>query len=128
MKRIMVILVLAALGLSSAVSQTKVSKDSGPVKVDNSITQPVSVKSPPPEYPEKARKAGIEGTVYVNILVDKEGNVKKAVVKKSDSKVLNNAALTAAKQWSFKPAEKLGKPVETWVVVPFKFRLKDEPK
>jgi protein TonB len=77
-----------------------------------------------PEYPEIAKRAGLEGTVYVKVLVDKEGKPKKAVVIKTDAELFNQAAIDAALKSVFSPAIQNNKPVTVWVVVPFKFQLK----
>jgi protein TonB len=90
--------------------------------------EPIPIKSPAPRYPDIAQRAGLEGTVYVKLWVDREGKVKKAVVLKSDAEVFNEAAIEAGKQWVFTPAQQQGKPVQVWVAVPFKFRLKDAGK
>lgn len=90
--------------------------------------EPVPIKSPAPKYPDIALRAGLEGTVYVKLWVDREGKVKKAVVLKSDAEVFNDAAVEAGRQWVFTPAQQQGKPVQVWVAVPFKFRLKDAAK
>ena len=44
---------------------------------------PEAVKQIQPKYPDLATRAGLEGTVWVKIWVDKEGKPKKAVVQKS---------------------------------------------
>ncbi len=85
--------------------------------------QPVPVKQVQPEYPEIARRAGVEGTVWVKILVDKEGKAKKAVVMKSDAEIFNEPAVNAAKQWVFTPAMMNNGPVAVWAAVPFRFKL-----
>ena len=85
--------------------------------------QPVPVKQVAPEYPEVARRAGVVGTVWVKILVNKEGKAEKVVIMKSDSEIFNDAALAAAKQWVFTPATLNNGPVEAWAVIPFRFRL-----
>ncbi len=85
--------------------------------------QPVPVKQVSPEYPEIARKASVEGTVWVKILVDKEGKAKKAVIMKSDSEIFNEAAQKAALQWVFTPAMMNNGPVAVWAAVPFRFKL-----
>ena len=85
--------------------------------------QPVPVKQVQPEYPEIARRAGVEGTVWVKILVDKEGKAKKAVVMKSDAEIFNEPAINAAKQWVFTPAMMNNGPVAVWAAVPFRFKL-----
>lgn len=85
--------------------------------------QPVPVKQVNPEYPEIARRAGVEGTVWVKILVDKEGKAKKAVVMKTDNEIFNESAIEAAKKWVFTPAMMNNGPVAVWAAVPFRFKL-----
>lgn len=85
--------------------------------------QPVPIKSPSPQYPEIARRAGVEGTVWVKIWVDKEGKPVKAIVQKSDAELFNQPAIDAAMQWRFTPAVMNNGPVAVWVSIPFKFRL-----
>ena len=85
--------------------------------------QPVPVKQVQPEYPEIARRASVEGTVWVKILVDKEGKAKKAVVMKSDAEMFNEPAIQAALQWVFTPAMMNNGPVAVWAAVPFRFKL-----
>lgn len=84
---------------------------------------PQVVVSVPPVYPDLAKRAGIEGTVYVKILVSKEGKPIKAVVVKSDSEVFDQPAVDAAMKFVFTPAIQHKAPVMVWVVVPFRFRL-----
>ena len=88
--------------------------------------EPTVKKSVNPAYPEEAKAKGIEGKVYVSILVDTAGKVKEAKIVKSENEVFNTAALEAAKQWIFSPALKDGKPVEAWVTMPFMFKLADK--
>lgn len=85
--------------------------------------QPIPGSSPAPEYPEIARRAGVEGTVWVKIWVDKEGLPKKAVILKSDAELFNKPAIDAAMKWKFTPAIMNNGPVSVWVSIPFKFRL-----
>ncbi|MBI1804798.1 MAG: TonB family protein [Ignavibacteria bacterium] len=84
---------------------------------------PVPVKQVQPSYPEIARRASVEGTVWVKILVDKEGKAKKAVIMKSDAEIFNEPALEAARQWVFTPALMNNGPVAVWAAVPFRFKL-----
>lgn len=85
--------------------------------------QPEVVKGVQPDYPEIAKRAGIEGSVYVKILLDKEGKPKKAVVLKSDAEMFNQPAIDASMKFLFTPAIQDKKPVEIWVVIPFRFKL-----
>ncbi len=85
--------------------------------------QPVPVKQVSPEYPDIAKRAGVEGTVWVKILVDKEGKAKKALIVKSDAEMFNDPAIKAALQWVFTPAMMNNGPVAVWAMVPFHFKL-----
>ena len=53
-----------------------------------------------PEYPPIAIAAKITGTVQVRILVDKEGNVKRACAA-TGHPILKEAAVRAARKWRF---------------------------
>jgi protein TonB len=83
---------------------------------------PVPISVPPPDYPEMARMADVEGTVMVRALVGKDGNVKEAIVA-NGIPMLNDAAIEAVKKAKFKPALQQHRPVAVWVVIPMKFKL-----
>ena len=87
--------------------------------------QPQIVKRVIPKYPDMAIRAGLEGTVWVKILVDKDGMPKKAVVIKSTAELFNDEAVKAAMGFIFTPAVMNNGPVKVWVSIPFKFTLKD---
>jgi protein TonB len=90
---------------------------------------PSPTKQVPPKYPEDAKKQGIQGKVYLKVLIGTDGVPKDARVIKSDAVQLDSAALKSCMQWRFKPATYKGEPVEIWVVIPFNFVLdKDKPK
>jgi len=86
--------------------------------------EPQIVKRVNPVYPEIARKAGLEGTVWVKIWVGKDGKPQKVVIQKSASEIFDQAAIDAANQYLFTPAMIQNKPVDVWVSIPFHFRLK----
>jgi len=88
--------------------------------------KPQPLYSPKPEYPERARVAEMEGQAIVEALVDIDGKVIDVrLVKKSGFKELDQAAMNAARCWTFSPAEQRGKPVRVWVNIPFNFRLNE---
>lgn len=76
------------------------------------------------EYPELARRAGIEGQVIIRVLVDGSGKIKKTLVEYSDNEMLNNAAINAIKGATFTPAIQNGQPIQCWVSIPIKFKLR----
>ena len=112
-----------ASGGQVAVQQDIKIEDEDPADFVPVEKQPVPVKQVQPEYPDLARRAGLEGTVWVKILVDKEGKAKKAVIMKSDAEAFNDVAIKAALQWVFTPAMMNNGPVAVWAAVPFRFKL-----
>lgn len=74
-------------------------------------------------YPEIAKRAGVEGKVYILAFVDENGNVTKAQVLKGLGAGLDEAALDAIKQTKFKPGKQRGKPVKVQVSIPIVFKL-----
>lgn len=74
-------------------------------------------------YPEIAKRAGIEGTVYVLAYLNKKGDVVKVEVAKGMPGGLNEAAIDAVKKTKFTPGKQRGKPVNVKVMIPIKFRL-----
>ena len=85
--------------------------------------EPVVLLSSIPEYPELAKRANLEGNVFVKVLINKEGKVQKALLEKASDELFIQAALEAAKKWVFTPALMNGQPVPVWISIPFHFRL-----
>ena len=74
-------------------------------------------------YPEIAKRAGVEGRVYINAFVDEHGNVTKAIVLKGIGAGCDEAALKAVEATKFKPGRQRGKAVKVQVSVPVIFKL-----
>ena len=88
-------------------------------------TPPKLIKLVKPKYPEIARRAGVEGTVVLRILVDEQGNVIKVeVVKGLGNTGCNEAAMAAAIQCKFTPAMQRDRPVKVWTSYPVRFQLR----
>ncbi|MGH8559832.1 MAG: energy transducer TonB [Methylococcales bacterium] len=80
--------------------------------------------NPAPEYPRIARKRGWEGTVLLLIQVTPEGHSANVTVHRtSGHQALDNAAVEAARKWTFIPAKRGETPVASSVVVPIHFNL-----
>lgn len=75
------------------------------------------------EYPEFAKKAGIEGRVFVQFVVDEEGNVTNPQVTRGVHKLLDQAAVEAVQQMKFEPGKQRGKAVKVQMSLPVTFRL-----
>ena len=79
----------------------------------------------PPKYPADAVANKVSGKVVLLVDVAADGSVADAKVEKSEpAGVFDQAALDAAKDWTFKPAMKDGKPVAGRVRVPVTFDAK----
>lgn len=76
-------------------------------------------------YPEMARRAGVEGSVVVKVLIGKDGRPKpgKTIIEETASELLNPAAIKAIMSEVFPVATENGEPVETWLKIPVKFKI-----
>ena len=77
-----------------------------------------------PEYPSLARKAGIEGSVLAEALIDEEGRVTEARIIHSPSPVFYEAVLRALRASLFYPAKQRDQPVKSFIRVPYEFTLR----
>ncbi len=85
---------------------------------------PKIVKKVQPQYPQEARKNGVEGAVELEFLIDEKGLPVKVMVISSESSLLNEAAVNAVKQWVFEPYTVDGeiKPAVSTVKIKFKLQ------
>lgn len=75
-------------------------------------------------YPEYAQQQGIEGTVLLQAIISKEGNVMSLSVVNTADSDLARAATTAVQQWHYQPTLLNGQPVEVVTTVTVDFKLK----
>ena len=126
MKLVLSLMLIAFLGLIAQQKEgAKLQKpdESGFIEVDKAPTLKSQLK---PAYPKLAKLAGIEGTVYLKLLISEKGNVEKAKVEQGVKDMLDNAAIDAAKKASFSPAMLNNKAVKVWVILPVAFKLEIE--
>ena len=74
-------------------------------------------------YPEIAKRAGVQGRVYVKAYVDEAGRVTKVELIRGIGAGCDEAAMDAVKSVMFKPGKQRGKPVKVQVTVPVLFKL-----
>jgi periplasmic protein TonB len=80
--------------------------------------------NPPPDYPAAARRRNLQGTVLLEVLVDRHGRASQVRISRScGHDLLDRSALASVKQWHFEPARRMGQPQEMWVQVPVRFQL-----
>jgi protein TonB len=78
-----------------------------------------------PAYPERARRAGAEGVVGVRIVLAANGSVRQVeLTQSSGSRLLDEAALAAARASTFSPASRNRSPVEAEAVASYRFELR----
>jgi TonB family protein len=86
--------------------------------------EPKVVKKVAPIYPPEARKARIQGTVFLRCVIGTDGEVKSATPEKEADPSLVEAAATAVKQWRYEPVrDDQGRPVEVTMTITINFRL-----
>ncbi len=85
---------------------------------------PEALKEATPKYPSAEAAAGVEGEVWMKVLVDQTGWVYGAVVHESSGfSRFDVAAVRAAVQNIYKPAIKDHRPVAVWVDYKVSFKL-----
>lgn len=77
-----------------------------------------------PEFPALARRANIEGTVLLRVLVNREGAVDSVTVEHGPE-IFRKSAIKAALATKFSPARQNNTPVACWVLMPFRFDIQD---
>jgi len=92
------------------------------VRLEQGVTRGLLIKKVNPEYPKKARKERIQGTVVLHAKISAEGNIADLSVVSGDP-LLVKSAVKAVKQWKYKPYLREGKPVEVDTEIRVNFAL-----
>jgi TonB family protein len=110
-----------ARSLEAAVRQ----KPSGeaPFKAGGGVTAPRLISNPNPAYSEKARRAKIQGTVMISLIVDSIGEPVDVTVVLPLGEGLDESAKETVKTWRFQPGTKEGQPVRVQATIEVNFRL-----
>ena len=94
------------------------------IRVGGNVQQANLISETKPIYPGLARQAGIEGTVLLEAIIGKEGNVVNfRVVNTLVNPELVKAAVAAVKQWLYKPTLLNGEPIEVVTTIRVNFSL-----
>jgi protein TonB len=93
-----------------------------PVPVMDYDRPPRLIKQVKPAYPHEAFTKKVQGTVLLEILIGADGRVHQARVLRS-VRLLDEAAVAAARQWTFAPALKHGVAVATVATAPVSFSI-----
>jgi TonB family protein len=91
------------------------------IKPGGILTAPALIHGVSPIYPTDAKKAHIQGTVVLHVIIGTDGTVKKIDPVGGDTALIK-AAIEAVQQWRYKPTLVNGTPaeVDTTIYVPFR--------
>lgn len=95
------------------------------IRVSESVARSLVVKKVDPVYPPLARQARIQGSVILQVKINKSGDVENVQLF-SGHPMLAPAAIDAVKQWKYKPYLLNGEPVEVETRVTVNFVLPDK--
>ena len=96
---------------------------SGAFSLSAISTAPVLIHKVDPEYSEEARRARFNGTVFLRIVIDVNGNPTDIQVIRSPGLGLGERALQSVAKWRFRPGRLDGKPVAVSATVEVNFSL-----
>jgi len=102
------------------------SEGTGPPRFMPAEVFPTCTYQPRPDYPAMALQAGIEGSVVLWVFVDSSGSVVDVQLYNSSGvNALDQAALSAAWNTRWTPAQNNGIPVSVWTTVTYNFSLEN---
>jgi protein TonB len=93
-----------------------------PVRVGGQIKAPKKMRDSAPVYPDVAKQARVEGVVILECVISPEGRVEGVKVLRG-SPLLDDAAVTAVKNWVYSPTLLNGVPVAVVMTVTVSFKL-----
>ena len=74
-------------------------------------------------YPEIAQEMGVQGRVYVNFIISKDGSIKNIRMRGPDKNLEKEAARIIGKLPNMTPGKQRGRPVRVPFSIPITFRL-----
>jgi periplasmic protein TonB len=90
----------------------------------NVVSQPACLHCPEPPYTDEARKAKLQGSVTLRVLIGADGRAARIQLVKGLGLGLDEQALQAVRSWHFVPArDARRRPVPTWVTIETRFQL-----
>ena len=92
------------------------------MRVGGDIRPPVKIKDVSPLYPDIARSARVQGVVIIEAVIDASGRIASTRLLRSVP-LLDEAALTAVRQWVFAPTRLNGEPTSVIMTITVQFRL-----
>ncbi len=110
------------LSLDIVNAETKTAATQSIIRRSEGVLRGSALNRTAPEYPRAAKEQNVEGDVIVEITIDEEGKVSNARAM-SGHELLVDAAVEAAKQWTFKPTKLNDHAVKVSGILTFRFKL-----
>jgi TonB family protein len=85
------------------------------------IALPVIQHRVPPGLPPRSEQ--VSGAVNLKVLIARSGAVEEVVVVKGLTRAMDQEAVKAVRQWSYRPATLKGEPVAIWMTVTVTFHV-----
>lgn len=95
----------------------------GPIVIRAGVTPPQLVQKVMPRYSEAARRMRREGSVFLEAIIDKDGRVANVRVLKGLGFGLDEEAVQAVSQWTYKPAQLGARIIAVYLTVRVDFKL-----
>jgi TonB family protein len=92
-------------------------------KVGSGVAAPVLLHKVEPRYSVEARAAKVQGTVVLSLVIGTDGTASDVQLRKGVGYGLDEQALNAVTQWTFKPGMRDGVPVPVQATIEVNFRL-----
>ncbi len=124
MRASLVLLSLVLLALPAAAQNEPILLPTVEVRAPYPLTPARYRGTPLPAYPAAERALGVDGVVLLEVEVFADGRVGAVRLKTSSGSAnLDAAALKAVREWTFVPARRGPRSVDSWVEIPVKFAL-----
>lgn len=95
-----------------------------PPKIELPSSDADYLNNPKPPYPALSKRMGEQGKVLVRTLIGTDGRAQEVQLQQTSGfERLDQAALTAARQWRYVPGKRDGVPQAMWFTIPFTFQL-----
>jgi TonB family protein len=113
------------MGLEASAPAQSSAQDPLRVGEGEGMETPEVTRKVDPAYPDEAKRAGLQGTVVVEVIVDEKGHVEEAQVVEAieDAPMLSEATLVAIRQWEFAPTMVNGAAVKVLFSINVRYRL-----
>jgi TonB family protein len=96
------------------------------LRVGGNVMTAKLIRQPLPIYPSEAKKAHIEGTVLLHVIIAKDGTIGELQFV-SGPPMLMKAAMDAVSQWRYQPTLLAGEPVDIDTTISIVFTLGGKP-